>query len=390
MSDRKTAGRKPRMRVGADQARAWARELDLRNPYAKAILLAIANYMNEDGAAWPGTATIARDTDISEDTVVRRLRWLASVGAIALFKCWRDENGQRNYEGRGKPTSNEIRFLFDADKDEIEARARGEKTCEATAGDDESSPRTQRELSEDVQPPVSSRLAPDQPPQGERDSGRHIDSEQELESHPQTPSDEGAFERLDEFAKTYPIPISDFERTKLQWAALTDQERDDAITGARGYASLLKSQPKRTAEDAHRWLKNRKWQGYVSAGKRAETALQRFNGVEGSPQWECWDVFYRCCGGSGIPGFLITGPEGQRVANLPREWPPIVHDPNRTHEWQWVTEEDRGEFAAWLRRLREFENVRITLRSIIVGGKSVQALHVPYRWPPNKTETTAA
>ena len=114
-----------------------------------------------EGTAYPGTSTLARDTDISEDTVVKRLRWLAEIGAIALFKCWRDENGQRNYEGRGKPTSSEIRFLFDADVEEIRARAHGEIVGDNARETYEISPRPQRGLNEDVQPPASPRLAPD-------------------------------------------------------------------------------------------------------------------------------------------------------------------------------------------------------------------------------------
>ena len=154
-----------RERLGADIARVWARELQLGNPAAKAVMLAVANYMNEDGAAWPGVATIARDTCLSEETVVKRLRWLEGIGAVALFKCFLDANGRRSYdsENHRKPTSSEIRFQFDADVNEIEAKAQADLKTQSLRGaalkshNGDVSTRHQRGLNEDD-------LAPDQPP----------------------------------------------------------------------------------------------------------------------------------------------------------------------------------------------------------------------------------
>lgn len=175
------ARRKPRARIGSDQAMTWARGLRLNNPYANSILRAVAIYMNEDGTAYPGIATIAADTCIAEETITARLKWCESIGAITLRKCWIDENGRRIYEkpqNRGRPTSSEIRFNFDADPEQIAANAIGASKPKALRGaalvSHEAkavSPRPDGEQTPEIstrpgreQIRVSSRLAPDQPP----------------------------------------------------------------------------------------------------------------------------------------------------------------------------------------------------------------------------------
>lgn len=390
MTARPNAGRRPRERIGADEARRWARQLDLGNPFAKAIMLAAANYMNEEGTAYPGTATLARDTDISEDTVVKRLRWLSDIGAIALFKCWRDENGQRNYEGRGKPTSSEIRFLFDADPDDIRARARGE-----TVGDDgcetsEISPRPERGL-DSGQPPTSPRLAPDQPPKSDPSEATvHMNArarlEQEHESQPQTPShSEGALTPpIEDFQAAYPIPVSDLDKARMVWSGMTEAERNDAITGAAGYASLCRQQPRRTVEDAHRWLKNRKWQGYLVAGKAAEVIAKQATVPVDSPQGRIWQaVFDIATRGQGFPYFMLGGPPAERVATVPTTLPEALLS-LATDRSTWFDVLEDGEdhrFHAWRRWLiGNVPNVKINYGPV---GQP-KRLRVPFDWPPRK------
>jgi hypothetical protein len=245
-----TVGRS-RARLGADTARVWARELCLGNPYAKSILLALANYMNEDGSAFPGISTISRDTDISEDTVVSRLRWLESIGAIALFKCWADEHGRRNYDGRGRQTSSEIRFLFDADIEAIEAAAKGSSrpvvlrgaAAQSHAAKAEISPRPQREQNEIRDQGVSPGVAPEQPPPvSARTEYPITDSPQSpplpeavpapVAENSATSNDGIPYER---FTEAYGEGSVRPQRARALWDALDDAERDTAIRGAKGY-----------------------------------------------------------------------------------------------------------------------------------------------------------
>lgn len=52
-----------------------------RNSY-RSVLNVLANYANDDGLAWPGRATIARETGLSERTVIRCIGRLLADGHI--------------------------------------------------------------------------------------------------------------------------------------------------------------------------------------------------------------------------------------------------------------------------------------------------------------------
>lgn len=385
-----------RERIGADAARVWARELRLGNPYAKAILLAVANYMNEDGSAWPGLATLSRDTDITQDTIIRRLRWLTDIGAIAMFKTWIDENGRRNHDGRGRPTSTEIRFLFDVDAAVIEAAAadgaedkplRG--AALAASQHKEVSSRPGREQTDDDLPSVSTQLAPEQHSTG----ATRREEEGSKEDPPNPPS--GGFQAtdfgFDRFQEAWHFPITDMPKAITTWSAFTLSEREDAITGARGYRAYVEGERRagrnRAIKDAHRWLRDRLWVGYLPQGKAVEARAERFDAREGSEEWRAWSVFYRICGQSGIPDFLVKGATGERVADLPRRWPPVGRGIPADQPWLNAIE-GTPQFAAWLARLRELPNAKIALRTVVIeGGRTTRAIAVPCEWPPRKTST---
>lgn len=303
MTDR----RPRRIGVGADAARVWARELSLGNPYAKAIMLALANYMNEDGSAYPGLATISRDTDITQDTVMKRLRWLESIGAIVVLKCWLDENGRRNHDGRGRITSSEIRFLLDADPAEIEAAARaateprplrGAAKSSAESGDvstrpdgeqiDENGTRPHRVQNYDL-PPIGTPIAPERYP---TPAGYHIEEdklEQEREESPQPPSG-GAVDILDgwdDFQRAWQEPIIRQSLAQQVWAALNPAEREFAQRAARGYVAWRNAQKKPpNVLGAHLFLKERDaWARFaeLALGKSGAAATNHMpNGSDGA------------------------------------------------------------------------------------------------------------
>ena len=112
-------------------------------------------------------------------------------------------------------------------------------------------------------------------------------------------------------AATYPAPITDYQKTRATWAAMLAAERDQAIIGAKGYrayvADLACRGKTRVVKDAHRWLRDRMWLGYVQTGKAVDAVAQRFNAAENSDEWKAWTVFYRICGMTDIPSFLIRG-----------------------------------------------------------------------------------
>ncbi|MFA6243913.1 MAG: hypothetical protein WC655_23420 [Candidatus Hydrogenedentales bacterium] len=346
-------------------------------------------------------ATISCDTDISEETVVKRLRWLESIGAIALFKCWCDENGRRNHEGRGKPTSSEIRFLFDADVDAIEAAAREAIEPKALRGAalaahqvNIASTRHGRELDDDGQPPASPLPAPCQPPPG---TVSHIEGnlEPEEEIPPNPPSGGGSASvdqeleaDITEFARTYPSPITNLPRLRNVLTAMTSVERRKVLTAVKGYADHIaeceRRKKPRTVKDADRWVAAGMWQGYVLSGEKAEIEGQRVRVPIESEDARAWANLCRVGKAPeplGMGGFYnlrraLTAQE-RAFAELPL-----------ASEWKFlVTNEELAAVTAW----SEFIAGALSgvNRSVMacergIGSERKRGILVPWKWPPRK------
>jgi hypothetical protein len=217
--------------------------------------MALCFYVNDEGRCHCGIATLAQDTDLSETTVRSRLRWLDDIGAIVRVPQWLDEHGRRSYDHHGrdgrenhrKRTSDEISLALDEDGEAIEERARGKENPARVVSSEEDapfdpSPHTGLDGDNETVSPMPALCQP-------CDSAQVLDSsELEQEDSPPTPpplggrskivSDEkrASFER---FSKTYPSPIVDYEATLRLWASLSDEDTEDAIKGARGYARFL-------------------------------------------------------------------------------------------------------------------------------------------------------
>lgn len=120
MSTPDRAKRRPR-RIAADEAHAWARNLRFYgNHQAKLLLATLTLYIDAEGCSFVSIPQLAEDTELSTQTIRRRLVWLESVGVIERIPLWIDEYGNRNSEARGKRTSDRIRLCLDRDADDIE------------------------------------------------------------------------------------------------------------------------------------------------------------------------------------------------------------------------------------------------------------------------------
>jgi hypothetical protein len=141
---------------------------------------------------------------------------------------------------------------------------------------------------------------------------------------------------------------------------------------------------------AHFWIRDRLWTGYLAVGGTVEAANAVFVASEGSEQWNAWSAYHRICGEIGIPGFRVSGVEGQRTARLPTEWPPVGRgiDPRAT--WEFFAVRGTPQSAAWLRRLRETDPPpAIRMPTEMVNGQALQGMRVPSEWPPNKSDDDA-
>jgi len=135
-----TEEKKRKRRIASDEAHAWARNLRLKNPYAKMILMDLSHHVDGEGFCFVGLSSVAEDCELALETIRKRLTWLEEIGAIARFPQWIDENGRRNGEGRGKRTTDKIRLMLDANDDDIEALARGDRPPEDDGEPSEISP----------------------------------------------------------------------------------------------------------------------------------------------------------------------------------------------------------------------------------------------------------
>ncbi|MCD0417271.1 helix-turn-helix domain-containing protein [Rubrivivax sp. JA1024] len=68
------------------QATAWAAKQATGSPSRKLLLLALANYADPAGRAYPSQDTLARDTEQSVDTVQRQIKQLVNLGLIRVEK----------------------------------------------------------------------------------------------------------------------------------------------------------------------------------------------------------------------------------------------------------------------------------------------------------------
>jgi DNA-binding Lrp family transcriptional regulator len=352
----------------------WAMQ-DVRcdGPSAQCVLYVIADVANERGVSlYSDPDYIAERTRQSRATVFRRLDELERKGALTRF-VRHNSDGRRVYEVR---LHLDRSIDYDAISDAEHEDSGGESQIETLpsesqieTGGGESHPCDSVSLTREThtEESVLESKIPPNPPLG----GFH--------------ASEAAVESFKPFLECYPAPITDMPKALALWVALSAAERAEALTGAKGYRSYIEAERRanrnRAVKDAHRWLKDRQWTGYLIAGKSAEALEQRFSAPMGSPQANAWDVFYRCCGEiDGIPKYLISVTPAGRVARVPREWPPLVGEAT---EWKtWI--EGTPQFAAWLRRLCELPDVQIRLRTQLIDGKSVRVIRVPGEFPPAK------
>ncbi|UFX41811.1 helix-turn-helix domain-containing protein [Bradyrhizobium sp. 41S5] len=267
-----TAKRRAR-RIASDEATAWARNLELGNPYAKSVLRALGEYVDGDGLCWVGIPSLAGDCDLSQDTVRRRLAWLEEIGAIGRTPQWLDENGRRNGDGRGKRTTDLIRLLVDADIDAIEARAAGRNVDENQVNSRSISPSWQQGLNSGADD-ASTRPALGQPSQ----CSQGLDSfEPEPEDPPKSPSggfpdDRETIEESEpvEFAAAFEAYVGhEVMRRDLaleEFRLLTQEDRVWCGHAVQLYMAKLRELKQRRPMNFHLWVRTRGFREFPAPG----------------------------------------------------------------------------------------------------------------------------
>lgn len=411
-----------RRRIASDEAHAWARNLKLYNPYAKSVLRALASYVDEFGSCHPGISTIAADTDLSDDTVRKRLKFLEEVGAIVRFPRWRDEQGRENTDGRGKRTTDDIRLLIDSDPEDVEARANGESVpdqgSDDTNGEGEGGPLPQRGLNSDAE------MRSPAPALGQpSDSRKGLISEPEPEDSPQAPLAGGCEpvpeteqasepEHFAEFWQSYPeheVMATSRSKALALFRSMTSLEREHARVAVLLLADQLRKL-KRKPKNAHLWLQAKGWQEYPNAKlPEATSAPEPVWYADDDPEIAALRVAHSI---ARLSPPNLRGREGH-VGNWIKRLCPLGADllaltaftPEDCDQFAHLVEEGSNEFGAWRTKLSKWIGHEVGAIKIWLEPhnpeihdvpfshpshrfrKAAKGFRVPWRWPPRKDGT---
>lgn len=77
------------------QAVAWAIRARVGDQVLKLVLIALANYANDDWQSWPKIKTLAADAECSTRTIQRALVRLSEAGFVRIEQQFDDKNGRQ-------------------------------------------------------------------------------------------------------------------------------------------------------------------------------------------------------------------------------------------------------------------------------------------------------
>lgn len=397
------------------QAITWALSLPV-GPSPKLTLVAIGNYADERGCAWPSVDRLASDTSQSRATVQRRLKELEGDGLLIRMA---------RYERDGRRTSDEIRLCLDVRAADIAHResdadddsSDAEDGAEAQGGgsqieagrvancDGEGSTAVTRggyHSCDPNEPPLepSESPTPKAPSLATRPQGGRGEHQAAPETRP-------AIEPwLTEFRSVYPMPSNNPAVVAQRAAALTADERGRAMRGARGVRAFVDAAPakrKPPVKAPEKFLADPTLWAEYERHAPAEP-IKPVWVVLDSPEWRARSVLAAIrqqpmprtatnpkFAGEGAPMRPLP-PHVEalaRFADTPREEWPIV--PDDTVQWM--------RWSQWLRSLgvqlvAEMVRTGRTIRQRDHHGREIEAplrikgARLPAEWPPAKSAGT--
>jgi DNA-binding transcriptional regulator YhcF (GntR family) len=75
-------------------AMAWARAIKTGSATVKSVLLAVANYADEEGICWPSQDQLAEDTELSRHSIMRALDQLEDMGLMSRERRHRKDGSR--------------------------------------------------------------------------------------------------------------------------------------------------------------------------------------------------------------------------------------------------------------------------------------------------------
>jgi hypothetical protein len=417
-----TAGhwaRNLRLRVGRDRGGRWVwLNTGIPAAGAKAVLLALCNYVDEIGQCWPSIETLADDTDQSAASARRRLADLEAIGVLSRFARIRDENGaihvspiargvgEHDDVARGRQTSDLIRLNFGISQGEID-EALFERVTDDDDGDD-------GDDGEPISPTNLQGLTEEISPTNLQGQGYHScdpqNPEPPSEPSPQAPQEGGCeASRFEEFRKIWEgdgVPIARPSLVKPPLRSLSEDEVRRLLRAAKGYLHHRSREKKPGAKlSAQNFIREiDAWPGWEKLAPPEPVARTA---------WPRGSDAYRA--GAAMRMLAFGAPVREDVWSGPAEIPPRYlalarfADPDgRVDRSGWIALDATAhveQIAAWRHFVRDCVGRWIELEQVPVidpetgqpkvniqtwNGKELrfpvkrEVLRVPFDWPPRK------
>ncbi|GHE70107.1 hypothetical protein GCM10019059_32420 [Camelimonas fluminis] len=248
------------------QAVGWALKQKIPSASAKFVLVAIANYADENGRCWPSQQALAADTSLSERSIRNAIHALEELGVIERIERRRQD---------GSRTSDAIQIVaFGASEPQPADFAGGLEKSAATTG---KSCRDNRQMTTE-QPADFAGLTTFEP------SLNHQENHSSAASPPRRPESDDLF---DQFWAAYPrrgqaANPKKPAREKFARAVKAGANPQVIIAAARRYADIERRAGRFDTEkvaQAMTWLNQQRWDDYAE-----QPSLQTAQ-APGADQW---------------------------------------------------------------------------------------------------------
>lgn len=376
------------MRHASDTIHGWARHLVIGDARAKSVLLALCLYADHRAIAWPSIATLAADTEQSENTIRSRLKYLDEIGVIARLPRWSDDAGIRNAESRGRRTSDDIQLATETTQESIDAARAARKAARGSRPEplDETSTEDIEDIQDSNEPEGrGSNCGPPQPEGGRSTCvDPYMNSQLRKEESPLTPKGEWGHEKSwKKFEETWGEPILHQKLCREIWGKLTDAERELVTVAAAGYVAWRRSQRRPPPVcNAQKFLREREaWPGYAARAPNASGAVVAIGTALAidSPEGRAHAALCRIAHTSPLE---IGGAYRRRAPLSVRGLALAAAPPEE--DWIFIAADQRAQCAAWNELLvRELPGIN---RPQLVWDRNPghrSGFLAPYPWPPN-------
>ncbi|WP_371346059.1 helix-turn-helix domain-containing protein [Ancylobacter sp. IITR112] len=239
------------------EAITWANKQRAGSPGAKLVLLALANYADEDGYCYPSQATLATVTEMSRDSIARHMKALEALGLLAR---------EGRFDKTGRRTTDMVRLLV-SPQGTPQFAGVGTPAGEGGAPPQKQGVRTPHGAGDlNLKKEPSDEPSP-QAPQGAGAGISNSDGEGEQGTAPALPDTQAdaLWEMFD------PDPAASKAKFLRAWARLAPVDRAQALALASRFLDHCRAVKRRIC-DPSTYLSERRWERFASLPASAPAA----------------------------------------------------------------------------------------------------------------------